>query len=141
MLRLRMHWSVYDGCRSESYNTKDRKEYPVCDLYGGSDAAIYISQPNLHKESDIQMDTGSESGLSRPDDEVDYIRENYMNTSDARAMVQIMSTADGGCPNCVHDLLEIFLKHYIGFFRFEVYNWVEEVDAGLAKALRAFHDV
>jgi hypothetical protein len=59
-----------------------------------------------------------------------------MNTQIAREVIHILATADGGCPYCVGDLVEKFLQTYIGFFRWEVYDWIEEVDKPLAEALR-----
>jgi hypothetical protein len=82
------------------------------------------------------MDTGSESGLSRQYDEVDY-----MNTQIARSVIQIMATADGGCPHCVESLVNKFLDEYPGFYRWEIYDWIEEVDEILGKVLRKAHAV
>jgi hypothetical protein len=59
-----------------------------------------------------------------------------MTTGEARDIVKIMATADGGCPTCVDDLVNIFLKNFDGFHRFEIYNWIEEIDPSLATTLR-----
>lgn len=58
-----------------------------------------------------------------------------MDTKDARAVVKILATADGGCPYCVEDLINVFLKEYPGFYRWEVYDWIKEVDPNLAEQL------
>lgn len=64
-----------------------------------------------------------------------------MDTKDARAVVKILATADGGCPYCVEELVNSFVKEYPGFYRWEIYDWIKEVDANLAEKLKDAHAV
>lgn len=58
-----------------------------------------------------------------------------MDTKDARAVIKILAQADGGCPYCVRDLITLFVKEYPGFYRWEIYDWIKEIDPALAEGL------
>jgi hypothetical protein len=64
-----------------------------------------------------------------------------MDTKDARKVIQIMAKADGGCPHCVEALVNEFLIEYPGFYRWEVYDWIDEVDNILGSLLKRDHAV